>query len=174
MTAAGAVAAGYTLAAGPVRADAINTSAEGFNAPRCPKVAVPGGDMPLYVADRRGQEAADHPRRDGGIRPARVHQGRDPPAGQARPRSRLRRIITSGLANISKISELPKLCQSSTADQDKELYRRSRRDACLGREAGRRSSVASASSVSAVGVAPSGSIRRMIRISRPASPSPAA
>ena len=32
MTAAGAAAAGYTLAAGPVRADAIHTSAEGLNA----------------------------------------------------------------------------------------------------------------------------------------------
>ena len=50
MTAAGAAAAGYTLAAGPVRADAIHTSAEGLNAGMA-KVAVAGGDMPLYFAE---------------------------------------------------------------------------------------------------------------------------
>ncbi len=53
MTAAGAAAAGYTLAAGPVRADAIHTSAEGLDAGEA-KVAVAGGDMPLYFAAPQG------------------------------------------------------------------------------------------------------------------------
>lgn len=53
MTTAGAAAAGYTLAAGPVRADAIQTSTEGLNAGEA-KVAVRGGDMPLYFAEPLG------------------------------------------------------------------------------------------------------------------------
>jgi carboxymethylenebutenolidase len=49
MTAAAASAAGYTLAAGPVRADAITTDTNGLTAGEA-KVKVAGGDMPVYYA----------------------------------------------------------------------------------------------------------------------------
>jgi carboxymethylenebutenolidase len=53
MTAASAAAAGYTLAAGPVRADAIKTDASGLTAGNA-AVKVPGGDMPVYYAKPAG------------------------------------------------------------------------------------------------------------------------
>ena len=53
MTASAASAAGFTLAAGPVRADAIKTDTAGLTAGDA-KIAVPGGDMPLYFARPAG------------------------------------------------------------------------------------------------------------------------
>ncbi len=53
MAASSAAAAGYTLAAGPVRADAITTSAEGLDAGMA-TTPVPGGAMPLYFARPEG------------------------------------------------------------------------------------------------------------------------
>jgi carboxymethylenebutenolidase len=49
MTSSAAVAAGYTLLAGPVRADAIKTDANGLTVGDG-KVKVAGGDMPVYFA----------------------------------------------------------------------------------------------------------------------------
>src|SRR6185295_9517048 len=49
MTASAAATAGYTLAAGPVRADVIKTDTNGLNAGDG-KVAVAGGEMPVYFA----------------------------------------------------------------------------------------------------------------------------
>jgi carboxymethylenebutenolidase len=49
MSSSAAAAAGYTLAAGPVRADAIQTDANGLNAGMA-NVAVSGGNMPVYFA----------------------------------------------------------------------------------------------------------------------------
>jgi carboxymethylenebutenolidase len=49
MTASAAVAAGYTLAAGPVRADVITTDTNGLNAGDT-KVKVADGEMPAYFA----------------------------------------------------------------------------------------------------------------------------
>jgi len=49
MTASAAAAAGYTLAAGPVRAETIKTDTNGLNAGDG-KVAVSGGEMPVYFA----------------------------------------------------------------------------------------------------------------------------
>jgi carboxymethylenebutenolidase len=49
MTASAATAAGYTLAAGPVRADAIKTDTNGLKAGDA-TVKVQGGDMPVYFA----------------------------------------------------------------------------------------------------------------------------
>ena len=49
MTASAATAAGYTLAAGPVRAEAITTDTSGLTVGEA-KVKVPGGDMPVYFA----------------------------------------------------------------------------------------------------------------------------
>jgi carboxymethylenebutenolidase len=53
MTASAASAAGFTLAAGPVRADAIKTDTTGLTAGDA-KVAVAGGDMPVYYARPAG------------------------------------------------------------------------------------------------------------------------
>jgi carboxymethylenebutenolidase len=53
MSSSAAAAAGYTLAAGPVRADAIQTDTKGLDAGMA-KVAVSGGDMPVYFAKPSG------------------------------------------------------------------------------------------------------------------------
>jgi carboxymethylenebutenolidase len=58
MTASAAAAAGYTLAAGPVRADAITTDTKGLKAGDA-TVKVSGGDMPVYFA--RPENAANPP-----------------------------------------------------------------------------------------------------------------
>src|SRR5262252_3996618 len=49
MTASAAAAAGYTLAAGPVRAEAIHTDTNGLSAGDA-KVKVADGEMPVYYA----------------------------------------------------------------------------------------------------------------------------
>ena len=49
MTAAAAAAAGYTLAAGPVRAEAIKTDTAGLVAGDA-RIPVSGGEMPVYFA----------------------------------------------------------------------------------------------------------------------------
>ena len=49
MSSSAAAAAGYTLAAGPVRADAIQTDTKGLDAGMA-TVAVQGGNMPVYFA----------------------------------------------------------------------------------------------------------------------------
>ena len=53
MTASAASAAGFTLAAGPVRADAIKTDTNGITVGDA-KVAVAGGQMPVYFARPTG------------------------------------------------------------------------------------------------------------------------
>src|SRR6516165_8433712 len=53
MTASAAVAAGYTLAAGPVRADVIKTDTEGLEAGDV-KIKVSDGEMPGYCARPKG------------------------------------------------------------------------------------------------------------------------
>jgi carboxymethylenebutenolidase len=54
ITSAAAAAAGYTLAAGPVRADAIKTDASGLRTGDA-KVNVSGGAMPVYFARPEGK-----------------------------------------------------------------------------------------------------------------------
>ena len=53
MTASAAVAAGYTLAAGPVRADVITTSTDGLDTGDI-KIKVADGEMPGYFARPKG------------------------------------------------------------------------------------------------------------------------
>src|SRR6202035_5289255 len=53
MTASAAVAAGYTLAAGPVRADVITTDTSGLTVGDT-KIKVADGDMPGYFARPAG------------------------------------------------------------------------------------------------------------------------
>src|SRR5215472_6693361 len=54
MTASAAVAAGYTLAAGPVRADVVKTDTEGLDAGDA-KIKVADGEMPGYFARPKGK-----------------------------------------------------------------------------------------------------------------------
>ena len=54
MTASAAVTAGYTLAAGPVRADVIKTDTEGLETGDA-KIKVADGDMPGYFARPKGK-----------------------------------------------------------------------------------------------------------------------
>ena len=58
MTASAAVAAGYTLAAGPVRADVIKTDTDGLTAGDV-KIKVADGEMPAYFA--RPKDVANPP-----------------------------------------------------------------------------------------------------------------
>ena len=58
MTASAAAAAGYTLAAGPVRAQAITTDTTGLKVGEA-KVKVAGGEMPVYFA--RPEKAKNPP-----------------------------------------------------------------------------------------------------------------
>ena len=51
MSSSAAAAAGYTLAAGPVRADAIQTDTKGLDAGMA-TVAVQGGNMPVILPAR--------------------------------------------------------------------------------------------------------------------------
>jgi carboxymethylenebutenolidase len=53
MSSSAAAAAGYTLAAGPVRADVIHTDTNGLDAGDG-KIKVAGGDMPIYYARPAG------------------------------------------------------------------------------------------------------------------------
>ena len=53
MSTTAAAAAGYTLAAGPVRADAIHTDIDGLDAGDS-KIKVSGGQMPIYYARPAG------------------------------------------------------------------------------------------------------------------------
>jgi carboxymethylenebutenolidase len=53
MTASAAVTAGYTLAAGPVRADVIKTGTDGLTAGDA-KIKVADGEMPGYFARPNG------------------------------------------------------------------------------------------------------------------------
>jgi len=57
MTASAAVAAGYTLAAGPVRADVIKTDTEGLDADET-VISVADGQMPGYYARPKGKANA--------------------------------------------------------------------------------------------------------------------
>src|SRR5258708_34067484 len=58
MTASAAAAAGYTLAAGPVRAQVVTTDTTGLKAGDA-TVKVAGGDMPVYFA--RPEKAKNPP-----------------------------------------------------------------------------------------------------------------
>ena len=61
MTSSAAAAAGYTLAAGPVRADAIKTDTNGLTVGDA-KVKVAGGEMPVYFARPANvRQSAGHP-----------------------------------------------------------------------------------------------------------------
>jgi carboxymethylenebutenolidase len=73
MSSSAAAAAGYTLATGPVRADAIHTDSSGLDAGDA-VVKVSGGDHAgLLRAACRRAASADHSRFDGDFWSARIH-----------------------------------------------------------------------------------------------------
>jgi carboxymethylenebutenolidase len=125
MTSSAAAAAGYTLAAGPVRADAIQTDAKGLDAGMA-KVAVGGSDMPVYFAKPSGAKnppvilvcmeifglhewVKDITRRVG-------HLG----AFAIAPNYYFR--AETGGVDLTKIDEMPKLFPIVNAKTDTELF----------------------------------------------------
>ena len=172
MTSSAAAAAGYTLAAGPVRADVIRTDTNGLISGGA-QVMVPGGNMPVYYA-----------------RPANVQ---NPPivlvAMEIFGLHEYIKDVTRRLGHLgafavasdfyfrkgvdlTKITKSRTCCQSSTASRTlscspistPRLHGRSRKVV---------TAIDSASWASAVVVAPCGSIRPIIPTSRRASRSTA-
>ena len=157
MTSSAAAAAGYTLAAGPVRADVIRTDTNGLISGGA-QVMVPGGNMPVYPWKFSDCTNTSRTSRVGWAISARS------PSRQ-----------TSISARASTSRRLPKsrtCCRSSTASRTPScspistprLHGRSRKVV---------TAIDSASWASAVVVAPCGSIRPIIPTSRRASRSTA-
>ena len=160
MTASAASAAGYTLAAGPVRAQVVTTDTSGLTVGEA-KVTVAGGEMPglLRQAGQRAEPAGD-PDRHGDLRAARVHQGRDAAARQARRVCRGARLLfPQGRGPHQDHRDRPSCCRSSTPSRT-----RSWSPTSMPRRPGPRRRAAIpivwASSASAAAGAPCGSIRR--------------
>ena len=138
MSASAAAAAGYTLAAGPVRADAIKTDTNGLTAGDA-KVKVDGGDMPVYFA-QAGQRAepAGHP----GLRwrsSACTNTSRTSPAGSP---SSARFAIAPDYyfrkGDLTKITEHAEPVADRQRQDRRRAVRRSRRHGGVGEVAGRR------------------------------------
>ena len=137
MSSAAAAAAGYTLAAGPVRAQAVTTDTDGTDRRRSQGEGRRRRDAGLFRAARQCGEPAGDPGRHGDLRAARIHQGRHAPARQARrARGRARLLFPQGRGSHQDH-------RNPQADADREFQagrradRRSRRDGGLGQVAGR-------------------------------------
>ena len=114
MTASAAVAAGYTLAAGPVRADVITTSTTA-SMPATPRSRSPMARCRLFRAAQGRRQSAGRAGRDGDLRPARIHQGRRRGVSPSSARSPSRPIITTARASTSPRSPTSRsFCRSST------------------------------------------------------------
>lgn len=121
MTASAAAAAGYTLAAGPVRAEAITTDTAGIKAGDG-KVKVQGGEMPVYFA-----------RPDGVKNPPVVLVAMEVFGLHAYIKDVTRRLAKAGAfavapdyyfragQDLTKITEIPKLMPIVNAKPDAEL-----------------------------------------------------
>ena len=174
MTASAAAAAGYTLAAGPVRADVDQDRHQRPQRRRRQGQGRRTATCRSISRGRRARQSARHPRRDGDLRPARIHQGRDAASRQARRvRDRAELLFPQGRRSHQDH-------RHAAADADRErqarcgAVRRSRRHRGLGQIAGRRHQHGSASSASAAAAAPSGTMPPTTPASRPASRSTAA
>jgi len=121
MTASAAAAAGYTLAAGPVRAQAITTDTTGLKAGDA-TVKVNGGDMPVYYA-----------RPDKGTNPPVVLVAMEIFGLHEYIKDVVRRLAKAGAfaiapnyyfrsgEDLTKITEMPKLMPIVNAKPDAEL-----------------------------------------------------
>jgi carboxymethylenebutenolidase len=122
MTSSAAAAAGYTLLAGPVRADAIKTDTNGLTVGDA-KVKVAGGDMPVYFA--RPANVANPPVILVAMEIFGLHEY---------IRDVTRRLAHQGAlaiapdyyfragVDLTKIDELPKLFPIVNGKPDKELF----------------------------------------------------
>ena len=125
MSSSAAAAAGYTLAAGPVRADAIQTDTNGLEAGMA-NVAVTGGNMPVYFARPANVQnppvilvawrfsACTNGSRTS--RAASAHLGAFAIAPNYYFRSE------TGGVDLTKITDLPKLFPIVNAKTDTELF----------------------------------------------------
>jgi carboxymethylenebutenolidase len=122
MTASAAAAAGYTLAAGPVRADAITTDTKGLKAGDA-TVKVPGGDMPVYFA--RPENAANPPVILVCMEIFGLHEYIKDVARRLAKEGALavapNYYFRSG-EDLTKITEMPKLMPIVNAKRDTELF----------------------------------------------------
>ncbi len=121
MTASAAAAAGYTLCAGPVRADVIHTDTNGLTVGE-PKIAVAGGTMGGYFA--RPANVANPPVILVGMEIFGVHEY---------IRDVVRRLAKLGafavapdyyfrLGDLTKVTEIPKLMPLVNSKKDSELF----------------------------------------------------
>ena len=106
------IAAGYTLAAGPVRAGTIETGTPTDLKAGDAKVPVAGGDIPIYYA--RPANVANPPVilvRDGDLRPARVGEGHHAAAdGASRRLGDRARLLPAWAINLLRgHADVPKL-----------------------------------------------------------------
>ena len=163
MTASAAAAAGYTLAAGPVRAQAVTTDTTGLKVGEA-KVKVAGGEMPVYFA--RPEKAKNPPVVLVAMEIFGLHEyikdvtRRLAKAGALCDRARLLLPLRPGSHQDHRNAE-------ADADREREARRRaarrSRRDGGVGEVAGRQHAAGSRSSASAAAAAPCGSTRRTTR-----------
>jgi carboxymethylenebutenolidase len=169
MTASAAAAAGYTLAAGPVRADAIKTPTDGLKAGDA-KVKVADGEMPVYYA--RPANATNPPVILVAMEIFGLHEYIKDVT------RRLGKLGALAVApddyfrrgDLTKITEMPQLMPLVNAKPDAELF--SDLDATVpGRSSRAATPAGSASWASAAAGARCGNIPRIIPTSRPVSPS---
>ena len=138
MTASAAAAAGYTLAAGPVRADAINDRHQRAQCRRRQGQGRRRRDAGLFRAARQRAEPAGHPRLPWRFS-ACTNTSRTSPAGSpSSARSRSRPTTISARATSTKITEQPKLMPLVNAKTDTELFADLDATVGLGEGAGRR------------------------------------
>ena len=138
MTASAAAAAGYTLAAGPVRAEAVHTDATGLTTGDA-TVKVPGGDMPVYFA--KPANATNPPVILVAMEIFGLHEY---------IKDVTRRVAKLGAlavapdyyfrtgADLTKITEMPKLMPHGQQQAGRRIARRPRRHRGLGEVTGRR------------------------------------
>ena len=138
MTASAAVTAGYTLAAGPVRAEVIKTPTDGLTTGEA-KIKVADGEMPAYFA--RPANATNPPVVMVAMEIFGLHEYiKDVTRRLAKlgalavaPDYYFRKGI-----DLTKITDVPQLLPIVNAKPDAELLSRSRCDGCLGEIARRR------------------------------------
>ena len=173
MTTSAAAAAGYTLLAGPVRADAIKTDTNGLTVGDA-KVKVAGGDMPVYFA--RPANVANPPVILVAMEIFGVHeyiQRRHPPAGAAgRTRDRARLLFPRRRRSHQDRATCRSCSRSSTPSPTRSCSPIST-PRWPGRSSRAATPTGSASWASAAADARCGTTRPTTPISRPASPSTA-
>ena len=138
MTASAAAAAGYTLAAGPVRADAIKTDTNGLTRRRRQGQGRRRRDAGLFRKAGQCAEPAGHPGCHGDFRDARIHPRRHPPPCACSAPSRSRPITISAPEPTSRRSSTSRAASDRQRQDRHGAVCRSRRYRGLGEVARRR------------------------------------